>query len=77
MAGRVARGANDAPASSTADAWQNVVKSTDETINTLHTALWKLNGVNNDNELIEKVSQQARTAGNTLQAQVSEIIDEV
>lgn len=72
--GRVVR---EAPAATTADAWNDVVKSTRDTIDTLHTSLLKLSGVQSDEELLKKVQDQARDVGTELQAKVTELTSEV
>jgi len=72
---RVQRAAPPAAASTT-DAWQDVVKASKDTLDTLHTAILNLNGVTTDDELISKVTTQAQTVGNRLQTQVTELTKE-
>lgn len=60
----------------TSEAWNNVVKSGRDTIDTLHTSLLRLSGVQNDEQLLKKVTDQARDVGTGLQTQITALAAE-
>lgn len=74
---RVPRAAPPAASTATTDAWQDVIKASRDTLDTLHNAILSLNGVDTNEELVKKVTTQAQTVGNNLQSQVAELTKEV
>lgn len=58
-------------------AWNDLVKASRDTLDSLHTAILNLNDVRTNDELITKVTTQAQNAGTTLQTEVTKLTDEV
>lgn len=70
----LARVAREAPA--TNDPWQDVVNAARDTFDTLHKAVLNVAEVQTDDELANKVQQQAKTAGDALKSSITELTEE-
>lgn len=66
-----------APPPSIESAWNDLVKASRDTLDSLHTAILNLNNVRTDDELVTKVTTQAQTVGNTLQTEITALTAEV